>query len=168
MHTLLILGMLALGQAAQAPASNTMRLEDGAPRPAAKIGDMAWLTGTWAGNGLGGTFDEVWSAPAGSSMMGHFRLVRDGKPMFYELLTILEHEGSLEMRLRHANPDMTGWEEKNDFVTFKLVKLDATGAYFSGFTLKRIDADTLEGYLSLRDRASGAVREAKFTFRRAK
>ena len=166
MHTLLFLGMLALGQAAQSPAPNTMRLEEGAPRPAAKITDMAWLTGTWAGDGLGGTFDEVWSAPAGSSMIGHFRLVRAGKPVFYELITVLEREGSLEMRLRHANPDMTGWEEKNDFVTFKLVKLDATGAYFSGFTLKRIDADTLEGYLALRDRASGAGREEKFIFRR--
>ena len=166
MQTLLILATLALGQAAQAPASNTMRLEEGAPRPPATIGDMAWLTGTWAGEGLGGTFDEVWSAPAGTSMVGHFRLVRAGKPVFYELLTVLEHEGSLEMRLKHANPDMTGWEEKNAFVTFKLVKLDATGAYFSGFTFKRIDADTLEGYLALR--SNGVLREEKFTFRRVK
>ncbi len=168
MQTLLVLGLLTFGQAAQEAAPNTMRLAEGAPRPAATIADVAWLTGTWAGDGLGGTFDEVWSAPAGGSMAGFFRLVRGGKPVFYELLSILEHEGSLEMRLKHANPDMTGWEEKNDFVTFKLVKLDATGAYFSGFTLKRIDADTLEGYLALRDRASGTMREEKFTFRRAK
>lgn len=170
MHTLLILGLLACGQLAQTSTTgttaNTLRLEEGAARPAATIEGVAWLTGTWAGEGLGGTFDEVWSAPAGGAMMGHFRLVKDGKPVFYELLTVLEHEGSLEMRLKHANPDMTGWEEKNAFVTFKLVKLDATGAYFSGFTLKRIDADTLEGYLALR--ANGAVREEKFIFRRAK
>ena len=166
MQTLLILGLLSFGQAAQSPASNTMRLEAGAPRPPATIADIGWLTGTWAGEGLGGTFDEVWSAPAGGAMMGHFRLVKNGKPVFYELLTVLEQEGSLEMRLKHANPDMTGWEEKNDFVTFKLMKLDATGAYFSGFTLKRIDADTLEGYLALR--ANGVLREEKFTFRRVK
>ena len=48
------------------------------------------------------------------------------------------------------------------------MKLDATGAYFSGFTVKRVDADTLDGYLALRDRASGTMREEKFTFRRVK
>ena len=48
------------------------------------------------------------------------------------------------------------------------MNLDATGAYFSGFTFKRIDADTLEGYLALRDRTSGTLREEKFVFRRVK
>jgi hypothetical protein len=167
MQTLLILGMLTFGQAAD-PAPHTLRFEEGMTRPAAAIADMAWLAGTWEGEGLGGTVDEIWTAPAGGAMAGFFRLVRDGKPVFYELLTILEHEGSLEMRLKHANPDMTGWEEKNNFVTFKLVKLDETGAYFGGFTLKRVGPDTLEGYLALRDRASGAQREEKFTFRRLK
>ncbi len=100
-------------------------------------------------------------------MAGIFRLVRDGKPVFYEILTVLEHEGSLEMRLKHVNPDMTGWEEKATFVTFKLVKLDETGAYFSGFTLKRLGPDALEGYLALRGR-DGSSREEKFVFRRVK
>lgn len=165
MQTLIILGLLSLAQAAPA---NTLRLEEGMARPAATIADVAWLQGVWTGEGLGGTFDEVWTAPAGGAMAGFFRLVRDGKPVFYEILTVLEHEGSLEMRLKHVNPDMTGWEEKNNFVTFKLVKLDETGAYFSGFTLKRLGPDALEGYLALRDRASGASREEKFTFRRAR
>lgn len=164
MQTLMMIVVLA---GAQAAAPNVLRLEEGATRPAATIADMAWLAGTWEGEGLGGTFDEVWTSPAGGAMAGFFRLVRDGKPVFYELLTVLEHEGSLEMRLKHANPDMTGWEEKNAFVTFKLVKLDETGAYFSGFTLKRLGPDTLEGYLALRGR-DGASREEKFTFRRVR
>jgi len=28
------------------------------------------------------------------------------------MLTLIEVEGSVEMRLKHMNPDMTGWEEK--------------------------------------------------------
>lgn len=165
MQTLVILGMLALAQAAPA---HTLKFEAGMTRPAATIADMAWLTGTWEGEGLGGTFDEVWTAPAGGAMAGLFRLVRGGAPVFYEILTVLEHEGSLEMRLKHVNPDMTGWEEKNAFVTFTLVKLDETGAYFGGFTIKRAGPDALEAYLALRDRASGVVREEKFSFRRVK
>lgn len=38
----------------------------------------------------------MWSAPVGGTMVGHFRLVRDGKPVFYELLTLIEVEGSVE------------------------------------------------------------------------
>ena len=164
MQTFLMFVVLA---AMQGTASNTLRFEDGMARPSATIADMAWLAGSWEGEGLGGTFDEMWTAPAGGAMAGFFRLVRDGKPVFYEILTVLEHEGSLEMRLKHVNPDMTGWEEKNNYVTFKLVKLDETGAYFSGFTLKRAGPDALEGYLALRDR-EGNAREEKFVFRRVR
>jgi hypothetical protein len=147
---------------------NTLKLEEGAPRPPAKVADLAWLTGRWTGDGLGGQFEETWSPPAGGSMVGYFRLTKGDKPVFYEIMTLLEVEGSVEMRLKHVNPDMTGWEEKNDFVTFKLVKHDASGAYFSGLTFKRVGPDAIEGYLALRNRADGTVREEKFTFRRAR
>ena len=147
---------------------NTIRLADGTPRPAARIADLSWLVGRWTGEGLGGQIDEVWSEAAGGSMVGYFRLVRAGKPVFYEILTIIENEGSLEMRLKHVNADMTGWEEKNDFVTFKLVKHDASGAYFNGLTFKRVGPDVMEGYLALRNRTDGTVREEKFVYRRAK
>jgi hypothetical protein len=145
---------------------NTVSLAQGATRPAARVADLAWLAGSWTGEGLGGQIDEVWSTPGGGAMVGYFRLVRDGKPVFYEILTLLESEGSVELRLKHVNPDMTGWEEKDGFVTFKLVKHDTSGAYFSGLTFRRISDDVMEGYLALRDRATGSVREEKFVYRR--
>ena len=158
----------AMPQAPPPGQGNVLTLPDGAPRPAATIADIAWLAGAWTGEGFGGRIDEVWSAPAGGSMVGHFRLVgKDGKPSLYELMTVLEVEGSLEIRLKHANPDMTGWEEKDKFVTFKLVKLDATGAYFSGMTLKRSGDDTVEVYLAVR-RGSAPATEQKLVYRRAK
>ena len=157
---------------AQTPAAgktaNTLSSSEGMPRPPAKVADLAWLAGRWTGEGLGGQIEEAWSAPDGGAMVGYFRLVRAGKPVFYEILTLIEMEGSVEMRLKHVNPDMTGWEEKNDFVTFKLVKHDASGAYFSGLTFKRVSADVMEGYLALRNRTDGTIREEKFTYRRAK
>ena len=154
--------------ATQGSTPNTLTLPDGAPRPAARVADLSWLAGQWVGEGLGGSIDEVWSEPAAGSMVGYFRLVRDGKPVFYELLTLLESENSVEMRLKHANPDMTGWEDKAAFVTFKLVKHDKTGAYFSGLTFRRVSDDRMEGYLTLRNRADGTVREEKFIYRRLK
>lgn len=144
---------------------NTLRLADGAPRPPARVADLAWLAGSWTGEGLGGTLDEAWSQPAGGAMVGYFRLVKDGTPVFYEILTLLEVDGSVEMRLKHVNPDMTGWEEKNGFVTFKLVKHDSTGAWFSGLTFRRVNADQIDAYLALRGK-DGTVREEKLVYRR--
>jgi hypothetical protein len=152
----------------QSTPPNTLRLAEGMPRPTARVADLAWLAGQWQGEGLGGTFDEVWSAPVGGAMVGYFRLVRDGKAVFYEILTLLEVDGSVEMRLKHVNPDMTGWEEKSGFVTFGLVKIDDTGAYFSGLTFRKAGPDALEAYLALRSKADGSVREEKLVYRRVK
>ena len=169
----IVLALTALASAAQArqeqgSTPNTLKLAEGAPRPAARVGDLAWLEGRWTGEGLGGRIEETWSSPDGGAMVGYFRLVKDGKPVFYEIMTLIEIEGSVEMRLKHVNPDMTGWEEKNGFVTFKLVKHDATGAYFSGLTFRRVNPDLMESYLALRNRADGTVREEKFVYRRLK
>ena len=150
----------------QAQTPNTIRLAADAPRPKAQIADLAWLAGRWVGEGLGGTMDEVWSEPAGGAMVGYFRLVRDGKPVFYEIMTLIESEGSVEMRLKHVNPDMTGWEEKADFVTFKLAKLEKEAVYFNGLTFKRTAPDRVEIYLALRNRTDGTVREEKFAMSR--
>jgi hypothetical protein len=155
-----------VAQPAQGSTPNTLTLPEGAPRPAARVSDLAWLAGRWTGEGLGGRIDEVWSDPDGGAMVGYFRLVVDGKPVFYEILTLLETDGSVELRLKHVNPDMTGWEEKKDFVTFRLVKHDSTGAYFSGLTFRRVGPDQMEGYLALRNRSDGSVREEKFVYRR--
>lgn len=146
----LIFGMFLFGQAAAAPA--------------VKVSDLSWLTGKWAGEGLGGTVEEAWSDAAGGAMVGYFRLLRDGKPVFYEIMTLLEHEGGVEMRLKHVNPDMTGWEEKQGFVTFRLLRSEPNAAYFKGLTFKR-EGDTLISYLTLRNRADGSVREEKFVYR---
>lgn len=130
------------------------------------MADFSWMAGAWTGQGLGGQVDEVWSAPAGGTMVGHFRLVKDGKPVFYELLTLLEVEGSVEMRLKHFNADMTGWEEKADYLTFKLTKIDATGAWLGPFTIKRTGPDSWDAFLKMTQ--AGQTREEKFSFTRVR
>jgi hypothetical protein len=97
----------------QGTTPNTLTLPEGVPRPPARVTDFGWLTGRWTGEGLGGRIEEVWSPPDGGAMVGYFRLVKDDKPVFYEILTLIEIEGSVEMRLKHVNPDMTGWEDKD-------------------------------------------------------
>jgi hypothetical protein len=38
---------------------NTVRLAEGAASPPATLGGMAWLAGSWRGEGLGGQVEEV-------------------------------------------------------------------------------------------------------------
>lgn len=146
--------------------ANTLKAPPAFSSPPATLQDMAWFIGQWSGTGLGGTTDEIWSAPAGGAMMGMFRLVRDGTIVFYEFLTLIEQEGSLVLKLKHFNPDLTGWEEKANYVTFRLLKVSPDAAHFSGLTFKRTGPDAMEIFLALRDTKTGTLREERFAMTR--
>jgi hypothetical protein len=158
-------------QATNAQTANTVKAPEG-PGPKATLADMRWLVGHWKGTGLGGVSEEMWSEPAGGAMMGMYRLItkdaatRDAVT-FYEFLTLVEEEGSLALKLKHFNPDLTGWEEKDTFVTFRLAKLTPNEAWFGGLTFRRVAADRLEVFLALRGR-DGGVREETFLMDRVK
>lgn len=144
---------------------NTLKLDEGAEPAAASIEDFAWLSGRWTGEGLGGTTEEVWGAPANGTMMGMFRLDREGKPVFYELLTIASQEGRFTMRLKHVNPDMTGWEEKEKFVEFPWIGTIDGVHHFGGLAFRQ-EGDEMTIYLALRGK-EGVVREHQFRMRRS-
>ena len=128
--------LLALPAAArEKQTEHTFKLAAGETSPPARSDDMAWLAGRWSGEALGGVSEEIWSAPRGGAMMGMYRLVREGKPVFYELCTIVEENGSLVLRLKHFNPDLTGWEEKTRTVDFPLVAIEGGAFHFEGMSL---------------------------------
>jgi Domain of unknown function (DUF6265) len=134
--------------------------------PVASIGDLAWLVGHWKGTGLGGVSEEVWAQPAGGVMMGMYRLVLEGAPSFYEFMHLAEVNGSLALKLKHFNPDLTAWEDKDGMVTFPLVKLAPNEAYFAGLTFRR-SGDRLQIFLAMRDK-DGQVREEAFDLTRVR
>src|SRR5690349_21407763 len=108
--THIVISSIILASALPAAAQQTSPLERHTPNtfkesadtksPPATLEDMRWFVGTWTGTGLGGSTDETWSAPVAGAMLGTFRLVKEGKPVFYEFLTLVEHEGSLLLRLK--------------------------------------------------------------------
>lgn len=162
-----VLMAVPAAKAQERQTENTWKLAPGATSPPATIADMAWLAGSWAGEAFGGAADEVWSAPAGGAMMGMYRLVKDGAPVFYELLTIVEEEGSLVLRLKHFHADLRGWEEKDETVDFPLVKKDPDGAvHFAGMSFHRDGDDGLVVHLALGDHGGGELREETFRYRR--
>lgn len=157
--------LLAAPVLAQAPLTeHTFTRTDTLARAPATLDDMSWLVGSWRGPGLGGTTDEVWLPPVGGSMLGMFRLSHDGAPSFYELCAMREIEGSLQIDLKHFNPDMTGWEARDERVQFPLIRVDGHRAYFEGLTYHLVDPDTLQIWVAIRN--GDEVSEASFTLHR--
>jgi hypothetical protein len=131
----------------------------------AKITDIAWIAGHWGGEAIGGTFEETWNPPFGNSMVGMFKFVKDGKADFYELLTIVEENESLVLRLKHFDPQLVGWEEKDKSLEFPLLRLSETEATFDGMAFRIIDDSTL--HIVVRNKhADGSVGELKFVGKR--
>lgn len=167
--TVLALSLTAFGQ--ERLTEHTLKLSPGKQSPAATIADMAWLAGTWTGEGLGGIVEDAWSQPRNGAMMAMFRLIKNGRPVFYQLRALVEENGSLIMRLKHFNPNMTGWEEKDQTVDFPFVAKEKGVIYFNGLSFKPEGegaADALTIYLAIRNRQDGGVREEVFRYTRVK
>jgi hypothetical protein len=102
---------------------------------AAPIESLDWIVGRWAGERGADQFEEWWAEPAGGTMVGMFRLLRDGVPRFYELLTVEPEGDRLVWRIKHFGTGLVGWEERDAAVTLDLVGLGTREAVF----LKRGD-----------------------------
>ncbi len=161
---LLFLGLMTDATAQSARTENTLRLDDPANRPAATFEAVDFLIGSWAGPAFGGTFEEVWNPPSAGSMVGMFKFMGDDAVGFYELMLIVEEEGSLSLKVKHFNPDFSAWEEKADYVNFKLVKVEENAVYFSGLTFMRISDDEVHAYIAFK--TEDGSREEKLVFHR--
>ena len=162
--------VIAIGATAAYPQSrktdNVYQLDDPENQAPASISQMAWLAGSWAGEGLGGDVEEMWSAPSGGTMIGSFKLVQGDEPSIYEIELMVEVGGSLEWRVKHFNPDFSAWEEKADFVSFPLVKIEEEAAYFDGLTVMKDGEDGLKVFLIIGH--EGEIREETLSFRRVR
>ena len=160
-------GLLVCGSSvlAQSPyTEHTYRLDDPEARPPATLDVIAWMAGSWSGEALGGTFEEVWNAPSAGSMVGMFKHLSDGKVNFYELMLFIEEEGSLSFKVRHFDPDFTAWEDKNEDVTMRFIKAEENAIHFTGISLYRVSDDEVHAWLVF---GSGeSLREEKLVYRR--
>ena len=118
------------------------------------IGDAAWLTGRWVGEGLGGQVEESWSAAHDGQMLGYFSLVRNGAPVFHELMMLDEQPDGLRLRVKHFNPDFTGWEDKAGWHSFEPDSVAPASLRFRGLWMRR-EGDELLITVTLK--ARGAV-----------
>ena len=144
--------------------ANTLTRSDDATPPAARIEQMAWLAGGWEGGGLEGWAEEIWSRPLAGAMMGMFRLTKEDRPQFFELLCIAEESGSLLLRIKHFHADLKGWEDRDQAMEFPLLALRQQEACFDGLTLRR-RGDVLEAFVAAKS-MDGGLKELAFRYRR--
>lgn len=150
--------------------------EAGFESPPATLGQMDWLVGQWVGEGIGGApAMESWLPPSGDTMVGTFVQTKHGEDgaeaiMFTEHMYLMEENGSLVLRLKHFDADLTGWEEKGGMLTFRLVSIEPCAAYFNALTLRCANPDRPgEGLVSAVRMKSDKpeVQELRFRFDRA-
>ena len=139
----------------------------GVPPPPALLAELAWLEGIWEGEGVSGPAREIYFAPRGGQMAGHFTQSRGDGIWFYEIVTIVETGGSLEYRLKHFNADLTGWEAQNEVQSFPLVAVEGDAWFFDGLTIRRDGNDGMIGAVRIENR-DGTSREAVFRYRRSR
>ena len=151
--------------ASSAAAGETRTLAPGAASPPASIDQLAWLQGEWRGEGLGGTSIETYSAPTGGQITGHFVQANADGVVFTELMHALTRGPSIAWRLRHFNPDLTAWEEKNEVVRFPLVAVERDAFFFDGLTIRRDGQDGMVAAVRIGNK-DGTSREAVFRYRR--
>lgn len=140
----------AAAWAAEPRTEHTYQLEPDEDRPAATIDDAAWLVGSWTGTAFGGRFEEVWNPPSAGTMIGLFKLYGDEGVSFYEILLLSVEDGSLSLKVKHFNPDFSAWEDKEDYVNFRLVKKEDDALHFGGLSFYRRDDSSMDGYIVMR------------------
>ncbi len=125
------------------------------------IQDYSWLVGSWTGDGFGGISHETWAEPVNGTMMGMYRHINaKGELVFYEFL-LLDETG---MRLKHFNPDLTGWEEKDDMTTFEMISFSKDKIEMKGLILEK-KSDT-EMVISLKMKRNGESHTEVFNMKR--
>ena len=167
MHVWTIFAAVAALAAAPVAAQETRLAADDHVPPPAAIEQLDWLVGHWSGEGIAGVAaHESWLPPSGGTMVGTFvQETGEGEVMFTEHMYLAEEDGSLVVKLKHFNPDLTGWEEKDEMVSFPLLAIEECAAYFSALTYRCDGADGL--LVAVRVKGAGeAAEELVFRFTR--
>lgn len=137
--------------AAEPRTEHTFKLEAGEERPSATLQDASLLVGSWTGTAFGSRFEEVWNPPSAGSMVGMYKVYDGNEVSFYELMLITEESGSLKLKVKHFNADFSAWEEKEEFVTFELVKFSENELHFSGLSFYKRNDDLMDGYIVMKN-----------------
>ncbi len=119
--------------------------------PDKNLESMLWLVGSWEGEAFGGVCEEIWSPPSAETMTGTFKLSVQGQVQFYELMILKIEVDGPTLHLKHFNPDMTGWEEKDKVITFPFVSMSSNELRLDGLVYRKTASDSLLIEVTMKD-----------------
>ena len=137
----------------------------GAQENSPEMWKLGFISGCWKGGDKGMTLEEQWTRPAGQSMLGVGRTIRDGKTEFYEFLQIRERSDGI---FYIAEPN------GGKAVSFKLVKVNDSQAIFENpehdFPQRIVYQRTIDGSIlaSLEGTESGKAKRVEFAMKRVR
>jgi hypothetical protein len=131
------------------------------------INKLSWIAGSYQGEKWGGIIEEYWTLPSGNNMMGMFRFIKNDEIVFTEIMYITEEDNTLSMKLKHFSKGLTGWEEKDKYVSFPLVEIRENEIRFDGLAFKKPSEDKLEITVMIEDDSTGAIKPEIFEYRKA-
>jgi len=167
LRSLLTLGAVAaLTSSVVAEEPKTLTLAKDQASPPARLTAVAFIAGRWTGPGFGGRGEEIWSPARDGAMMGMFRLTRAGKPDLFEIMTLVEENETLVLRIKHLDKELKSREKQDECTTFKLVKATQEAVYFDGLTFAKESDGGLSIYVRI-GRDGDKPREVAFKFRPA-
>lgn len=147
---------------------HTLQLNEGADIGKGTLADVAWLAGSWQGTAFGSQFEEVWNPASVGSMVGMWKLYDKEKGVnFYELMLLKEQGDGLVLLVKHFSADFIAWEDKEDFVEFKLVKVEEQSVHFSGLSFYQRGPDKIDGYIVMKQK-NGSKTEHQIIYERVK
>ncbi|MEW5796419.1 MAG: DUF6265 family protein [Candidatus Zixiibacteriota bacterium] len=112
--------------------------------PKSSISKQSTLWGSLPeGEAFGGVCEEIWAPVSGGTMVGTFKLAVNDAVQFYELMTIVPDSTGPQLRLKHFNADLTGWEEKGEVFSFPFRAAAYRKVEFGGITYERFAEDSL-------------------------
>ena len=146
-------------------AQNTIELPEDGQSPKADLNDVAWIAGHWKGEAFGGITEEFWSPPLGDSMMFAYKLTNNNQVSLYEIGHIKQVGETLILQLKHFHGNMTAWEEKEETVDFKLVKIQDNWVYFDNYSFEKVSDNEMNLYVVI-GQQDGTNQEVKFNYKR--
>ena len=69
---------------------------------------LRFLSGKWVGETPGEVQEEIWSPVSGNSLVGSFRIVQHGQPVFYEFWAVEVDGHRPVLKLKHFNANLVG------------------------------------------------------------
>jgi Domain of unknown function (DUF6265) len=92
---------------------------------------LTFLSGRWASEKGSEVQEESWSPVTGDSMIGSFRILQAGRPIFYEFWVVEMDANRPVLKLKHFNADLAGWEEKSASTKMPLISSSEDDAVFA-------------------------------------